>query len=209
MVNSLFFLNDPKFYPHLRPDCYPRLVGEVQTVIRGAGAEVYDGAKYVGRTKLRDLMHFAVESTEVVVMMYSEVVITSVHNQGRAGAVLPPADEGARAEEPDPKARTEPPKVEPKAKMEQKRKPPQIPAVARRYSPSRSGSVRAEETAETKMVAEVADAEMPSTSTSGVGKRRREEGSEETEESGEVQLFLQEAHEIWASMGKPDIHPCV
>ena len=63
------------FFPDLRPEIYPKLVGRVRDVFRAAGAVVFDGKSYVGKIKLRDEMHFAHESTELVVKMYSEVVV--------------------------------------------------------------------------------------------------------------------------------------
>ena len=74
-ASSSFFVNSASFYPGLRPDCYPSLVSEVQHLIRREGAEVSDGSKYVSRIKLRDTLHFAVESTETVVSMYSKPII--------------------------------------------------------------------------------------------------------------------------------------
>jgi hypothetical protein len=71
-------VNNAALYPDLRPDCYPYLVGQVSDVIRHAGGTVYDGANFVGRIKLRDSMHFHIASTQQVVQMFSEVVISSI-----------------------------------------------------------------------------------------------------------------------------------
>ena len=49
----------------------------MQREIREAGFAVHDGAQYVSRIKLRDQQHFALESTEVVVRMFSEVMIAA------------------------------------------------------------------------------------------------------------------------------------
>ena len=67
-------------YPDLRPDCYPYLVGQVSDVIRHADGTVYDGDHFVGRIKLRDSMHFHIASTQQVVQMFSEVVISSIQS---------------------------------------------------------------------------------------------------------------------------------
>jgi hypothetical protein len=91
---SLFFVNHAAFYPDLRPDCYPNLMSQVRAVIRTAGADVCDGASYVGKIKMRDQMHFAVESTESVVQMYSEVAIRSIQTQQKARRKV--VDEEAR-----------------------------------------------------------------------------------------------------------------
>jgi hypothetical protein len=79
-VDPFFFVNTAAFYPDLRPDCYPNLVGQVSDVIRHAGGTVYDGANYVGKIKLRDSMHFHTSSTQQVVQMFSEVVISSIQS---------------------------------------------------------------------------------------------------------------------------------
>ena len=63
-------------------------MSHVRAVILAAGAEVFDGASYVGKIKLRDQMHFALESTELVVQMYSEVVIRSSRSEADRKAVV-------------------------------------------------------------------------------------------------------------------------
>jgi hypothetical protein len=74
----IVFVNNAELYPDLRPDCYPYLVGQVSDVIRLAGGTIFDGANFVGKIKLRDTMHFHIASTQQVVQMFSEAVISSI-----------------------------------------------------------------------------------------------------------------------------------
>ena len=79
--SSFIFVNEGALYPDLRCDRYPVLVERVRQIIRNAGGVVLEGKEYVGRIALRDSMHFAVESTEAVVQMYSEDVIDYVRKR--------------------------------------------------------------------------------------------------------------------------------
>ena len=65
-------MSNASFYPDLRPSVYPELVRQVTEFARTCEARVNDGEHYVNRVKLRDSMHFAAESTEIVVQMYIE-----------------------------------------------------------------------------------------------------------------------------------------
>ena len=68
------FVNDARFYPELHPDVYPDLVSKVTAFARSSEIRVFDGKDYVNTIKLADQMHFAVESTEAVVMMYCDAI---------------------------------------------------------------------------------------------------------------------------------------
>jgi hypothetical protein len=85
---SFFYVNSAALYPALRRDCYPYLVGQVSDVIRHARGTVYDGANFVGRIKLRDSMHFHIASTEQVVQMFSEDVISSIKSSAASSSIV-------------------------------------------------------------------------------------------------------------------------
>ena len=86
------FINHAKFYPRLRPE-YAELVPLYTQAAREAGAFVHDGKDYLERVKLRDHMHFAVESTTDVVDMYFHAV-QQMRGPGTAQE-LPPLEESA------------------------------------------------------------------------------------------------------------------
>jgi hypothetical protein len=75
-------------------------------VIRDAGAAVFDGADYVGKIKLKDPMHFAIESTQLVVKMYSDVTINSIGSSA-AGHVQEELGTRRNAEEDEARRRAE------------------------------------------------------------------------------------------------------
>ena len=77
-------INHAGFYPRLPPE-YSDLVPRYMQVARDAGATVYDGKAFLPRAKLRDHMHFAVDSTEAVVDMYFDA-IRQVLSSARDGA---------------------------------------------------------------------------------------------------------------------------
>ena len=96
-----FFMNSAAFYPDLRPDCFPNLMNQARDVVRQAGAKVFDGAKYVGKIKLKDQMHFSIENTKLVVQMYSEVMIEAQKAEcaSAAGQVIKEEKEASMANE--------------------------------------------------------------------------------------------------------------
>ena len=67
-------MNNARFFPELRPDVYPDLVSKVTAFARSTEIRVFDGKDYVNKIKLADQMHFAVESTEAIVMMYCDAI---------------------------------------------------------------------------------------------------------------------------------------
>ena len=77
---SFFYVNNARLYPDLRPECYPDLVRKVSDAIRLAGGIIFDGANFVGNIKLRDTMHFHIASTQQVVEMFSECVISDIQS---------------------------------------------------------------------------------------------------------------------------------
>jgi hypothetical protein len=81
---SLFFVNDARFYPGLKSNGYPEYVERVRTLLSNDGIMVFAGEKYVGKIELSDKIHFSVESTKLVVEMYSECVITHMSSQARS-----------------------------------------------------------------------------------------------------------------------------
>ena len=64
-----FLVNDPAFFPDLRPELYPALITQTQEYLRSKGAEVDTGSHYLTKVKRSDAMHFAVESTKPVAEM--------------------------------------------------------------------------------------------------------------------------------------------
>jgi hypothetical protein len=68
------FMNNARFFPELRPDDCPGLVCKVSAFARNENIRVFDGKDYVDKIKLADKMHFAVESTEAIVMMYCAAI---------------------------------------------------------------------------------------------------------------------------------------
>jgi hypothetical protein len=88
---SDLFINHSAFYPKLDPE-YAKLVPLYTQAAKDAGAEVHDGAEFVGSIKLRDTMHFAAESTREVVEMYISAVRSMLEMQ-------PPRDVQQNADE--------------------------------------------------------------------------------------------------------------
>jgi len=68
------FVHHPDFYPELRPHEYVPLVESVSTYLRSEGVNVNDGVGYLGKTELRDVMHFHMKSSRQLVQMLSEVI---------------------------------------------------------------------------------------------------------------------------------------
>ena len=99
------FINHAKFYPKLRPE-YAELVPLYSQAARDSGGSVHDGQDYLERVKLRDHMHFAVESTATVVDIYFDAVRRMRAPEQSAGSAepgpaheLPPPGESGRAAE--------------------------------------------------------------------------------------------------------------
>ena len=82
------FVNHSEFFPDLRPSVYSALVERFSNCARESGVHVHDGRKHRKDIKLRDHMHFAVESTESVVSMYSAAIIDMI-DRGQAAASRP------------------------------------------------------------------------------------------------------------------------
>ena len=77
-LKSIFFLNDPQFFPALTGTQFPRLMRAATEELQRHDVQVCDGQEFLGDLVLRDDMHFHVSSTATVVEMYSKVIFEAL-----------------------------------------------------------------------------------------------------------------------------------